>query len=566
MTGFTVAATGGGSGNPVTYGSSGACTNVGADFTMTSSTGTCTVTYDQAGNGNYNAAPQQSDSVTAQKADQTIHVGTPAPASAVYGTGFTVAATGGGSGNSVTYGSSGGCTNTGADFTMTSGSTDCIVTYNQAGDGNYKDATQVTETVSAEKADQTITFATPANRTYGDANFDPGATASSGNAVSYGGSGACSIVSGKVHLTGAGSCTVTANQAGDANYNAAPQVQRTFSVGKAALSITANNRQKFYSQPLTLGTTAYLPSGLRNGDSISGVTLTSSGAAASAPSGNYAIVPSAAVAGPSTDLGNYTITYHNGTLQVNAVGIIGLNGVSVAASGGKINSFDSSVGPYQSAPHGSAALVMSNGALSFSGVALLGSAESTQDSVSVAHSASVSGNVTAGTSAAILGTVGGTVTENSPTTALSLPTVSACSGYSSRAGIRGGTFTYSASTGNLTVKSETVNLANGAYCFHTVTVEDGATLRVSGPVAIHLTGKLMGKGHFANTTNLPAKLQIESSFAGSNGVAIVGGSRAAMTILAPRTDATISGGSFYGTLFAGTVSLTGGITFHADMH
>ena len=40
-TSFTVAATGGGSGNPVTFSSSGACSNTGATFTMTSGTGTC---------------------------------------------------------------------------------------------------------------------------------------------------------------------------------------------------------------------------------------------------------------------------------------------------------------------------------------------------------------------------------------------------------------------------------------------------------------------------------------------------------------------------------------------
>ena len=36
----------------------GACSNTGATFTMTSGTGTCSVKYDQAGNANYNAAPQ----------------------------------------------------------------------------------------------------------------------------------------------------------------------------------------------------------------------------------------------------------------------------------------------------------------------------------------------------------------------------------------------------------------------------------------------------------------------------------------------------------------------------
>jgi Carboxypeptidase regulatory-like domain/Bacterial Ig-like domain (group 3) len=642
---FTVAATGGGSGNAIVYGSSGGCTNTGADYTITG-TGTCTVTYDQAGNTNYNAAPQLTDSVNSSKANQTIHVSTHAPASAVYGTDFTVAATGGNSGNPVTYGSSGGCTSTGAHFTMTSGSTDCTVTYDQAGNANYNAATEVTETVTAQKADQTIdvtmhapssaaynssfdvdanaaggavsysssgacsnvgaeftmtngtgtcsvrfdqagdgnynaasqvtesvtaskidqsiTFLAPADRTYGDSDFDPGATASSGYAVSYGASGACSIVGGIVHLTGAGSCTVTADQAGDADFNAALQVQRTFSVAKAALSITASNRQKYVDQALTLGTTAFTASGLVGSDSVSGVTLASSGAAAGAASGSYPIVPSNAV---GTNLaGNYTITYHNGTLTVSPVGIIGLNSVSVATSGGKIDSFDSSAGAYGPSNHGSAALVMSNGALSFAGVSLLGSTISTHGSVSVAHTASVSGDVTAGTTASISGTVGGTVTQHSLSAALAVPTVAACHPHSAKTGISGGKFTYSPGNGNLVVKSGTVKLASRTYCFNNVTVNAGATLSVSGPVTIHLTGKLTVKGQIANTTGLPAKLHIDTSYAGANGVAIVGGAHAAMTIVAPKTSVAIAGGAFFGTVLAKTVKLTGGIAFHADQH
>src|SRR5207302_889216 len=111
---------------------------------------------DQAGDSNYNAAPQLTESVNSSKANQTIHVTTGAPSSAVYGTQFTVAATGGNSGNPVTYGSSGSCTNSGAQFTMTSGVGSCTVTYDQAGNANYNAATEVTETVTAQKADQTI--------------------------------------------------------------------------------------------------------------------------------------------------------------------------------------------------------------------------------------------------------------------------------------------------------------------------------------------------------------------------------------------------------------------------
>jgi hypothetical protein len=277
-------------------------------------------------------------------------------------------------------------------------------------------------------------------------------------------------------------------------------------------------------------------------------------------------VASSAVAGASTNLGNYAITYHSGKLQVLAVGIIGLNGVSVATKAGKIDSFNSATGAYGSKNHGSAALLMSNKGISFAGVSVLGSTISTQSSVSVAHTASVSGNVTAGTTVSNLGTVGGTVTQHSTTAALSAPAVSACSKYSAKTGISGGTFTYSPTTGNLAVKTGTVKLASRTYCFNNVTLAAGSTLSVSGAVTIHLKAKLTGKGQIANTTNLPAKLHIDTSYAKSGGVAIVGGKHTAMTLVAPKTTVTVSGGAFFGTLLAGTVNLTSGIAFHADMH
>jgi hypothetical protein len=569
---FTVAA-GSDAGNSVTYSSSGGCTNTGADFTMTSGSTDCTVAYDQAGDENYNAAPQQSEAVTTEKADQSIVIATPAPSSAVFGTGFTVAAKGGGSGNAIVYGSSGGCSNTDGDFTVTSGSIDCTVTYDQAGDANYKKAQQQSTLTTTQKASQTITLPPIADHTYGDADFDVSATPSSGDAVDYAVSGHC-FGAGQphpqevqIHITGAGSCTVTASQDGDANYNAAPDVQQTFSVGKAGLTITPNGRQKYLAQSLTLGSTEFSSSGLVGSDSVSAVTLTSAGAAANAATGDYSIAASNAVAGPSTSLANYTVSYHSGTLHVSAVGIIGLNGVFVATSGGKIDSFDGSAGAYGSSNHGRAALVMSNGPLSFAGVSLLGSTISTQGSVSVAHSASVSGNVTAGTTASIAGTVGGNVTQHSLSGTLSPLAVAACAPFSTKSGISGGSFTYS--SGTLVVKSGIVKLANGTYCFRNVTVDGGAVLSVSGPVTLNLTGKLTMKGKspaITNTTGRPSKLHIATTYAGPDGVAIVGAARTAMTILAPRTNATVARGSFYGTLFAATVNLIGGVAFHADMH
>ena len=172
-----------GSGGAVSFSSAGACSNTGATFTITSGSGTCTVKYDQAGNGNYNAAPQVTESVTAQKANQTIIVTLHAPACAVFNTGFSVAANGGGSGNPVTFSSSGVCSNSGGKFTMTSGTGTCTVKFDQAGNGDYNAAPQVVETVTAQKASQTITFAPLPDKTYGDPDFTVSATADSGLAV-----------------------------------------------------------------------------------------------------------------------------------------------------------------------------------------------------------------------------------------------------------------------------------------------------------------------------------------------------------------------------------------------
>ena len=235
-TSFSVAATA--PGGSVSFSSSGSCTNTAASFTITSGSGTCSVKYDQAGDANYNAAPQVTETVNAQKANQTIIVTLHAPASAVYNTGFSVAASGGGSGNAVTFSSAGSCSNTADSFTMTSGTGTCTVKYDQAGDANYNAAPQVTETVNAQKASQTITFAPLADKTYGDPDFTVSATASSGLTVSFAASGQCTVSGTTVHLTAPGSCTITASQGGDSNYSAATDVPRTFQINAPASPVS----------------------------------------------------------------------------------------------------------------------------------------------------------------------------------------------------------------------------------------------------------------------------------------------------------------------------------------
>jgi hypothetical protein len=143
-------------GNTVTFTSSGACSNSGATYTMTSSTGMCSVIANQAGNSDYSAAPKVTESVTATLAAQAITFTTSLPATAAYKTSFTVAATGGASGNAVTFTSSGSCSNSGTTYTMTSGTGTCKVTASQAGNTNYAAATPITTSVTATYSAATL--------------------------------------------------------------------------------------------------------------------------------------------------------------------------------------------------------------------------------------------------------------------------------------------------------------------------------------------------------------------------------------------------------------------------
>ena len=88
-----------------------------------------------------------------------------------------------------------------------------------------------------ELASQTITFGPLANKTFGAPDFRVSATASSGLVVSFAASGNCTISGATTHLTGAGLCTVTASQPGDANYNPAPDVSQTFSIAPATCRV-----------------------------------------------------------------------------------------------------------------------------------------------------------------------------------------------------------------------------------------------------------------------------------------------------------------------------------------
>jgi large repetitive protein len=201
---------------------------------MTSGTSTCSVIANQAGNNNYSAASQVTQTVSAAQVAQSITFTSNPPASATYGSQFTVAATAS-SGLAVTFTSGGSCSNSGATYTMTSGTGTCSVIANQAGNNNYSAAPTVTKNVTATLASQSITVSVPAPATATlSSSFTITASSSSGLPVTFTSSGGCSNVNGTYTMASSGTktCTETMNVAANSNYSAAPTVTESTTVAK----------------------------------------------------------------------------------------------------------------------------------------------------------------------------------------------------------------------------------------------------------------------------------------------------------------------------------------------
>ncbi|HOE38122.1 MAG TPA: MBG domain-containing protein [Bacteroidales bacterium] len=162
------------------------------------------------------------------------------------------------------------------------------------------------------KSSQTITgFADIPTKTYGDANFQVSAVASSGLNVVFTSSNndvaTCSGTNGStITIVGAGECQIYANQAGNDNYYPAPQVAKTLKVNKKVINVTANALSKYYGNDDPELTYSYTPQ-LVDGDSFSGNLLRITGEAV----GSYPI--------NQGNLGlsdNYTLIYTSNNLQI----------------------------------------------------------------------------------------------------------------------------------------------------------------------------------------------------------------------------------------------------------
>ena len=274
---ITLAATAS-SGLPVTYTiKSGPATVTGSTLTIIGA-GTVAVTASQAGNANYAAAPDFTKNLvvapkaltaTAQNATRALGAANPL---------FTVAYTGGFVG-----------TDTAANFatpvvvTTTANSLSPVGTYpitpTGGTDTNYT-VTLVAGTLTVGANSQTITFSAPPAQIFGNAAFTLGAAASSGLDVTYTiNSGQATVAGNLVTLTGVGTVSVSAAQAGNTNYNAATSVTQTFTVAAAAPGAPTGVTATVVTASATVSFTAPANNG---GGTITGYTVTASPGGATA--------------------------------------------------------------------------------------------------------------------------------------------------------------------------------------------------------------------------------------------------------------------------------------------
>ncbi len=176
---------------------------------------------------------------------------------------------------------------------------------------------QVAFTPSQTTNTQFISFPTPGNKTMASAPFALAAVASSGLPVTYSVvSGPATLSGNMVTVTGVGSVTIRASQAGNGSFLPAPDVERTFTVTKAAATVTLGSLSATYNGSPRSATATTNPAGLT-------VNFTYNGSA-TAP----------------TNAGSYTVvgTINSPTYQGSATGTLVISKASQTISFGGLTS------------------------------------------------------------------------------------------------------------------------------------------------------------------------------------------------------------------------------------
>jgi probable HAF family extracellular repeat protein len=321
---ITLIATGGASGNPVTFtyiSGPGSLSGANNSILTVSGAGNIVVEACQAGNTDYAAATCMTKTIVVNPAVLTV---TANNASMPYGgpiPTLTYAITGyvNGDGSSVVSGTATLSTTATITSPVVAGGYPITFATEALRAANYT-FVYVSGTLTVTQASQTISFNPATPVTYGVSPITLSATGgASGNPVTFAyvsGPGSLSGTNDStLTVTGAGNIMVEACQTGNTNFAPATCVTKTIVVNPAVLTVTANNASMPYGGPipnLTYGITSYV-----NGDGssvVSGTASLTTTATIASPvvAGGYPIT----FATENLTAANYTFIYVPGTLTV----------------------------------------------------------------------------------------------------------------------------------------------------------------------------------------------------------------------------------------------------------
>ncbi|MGC2486786.1 MAG: hypothetical protein WA359_11155 [Acidimicrobiales bacterium] len=238
--------------------SSSGCSLSDAKVTFSGS-GTCVIDYNDPGNSTYAAAAQVQQSITVYASNTITTSAVPKAGSngGAYAPGLS--ATSGDKVVTTLAKDSSGCyLNYG--WIEFKGSGECIVNFNDPGNGAFAAASQVQRSIKVYSSN-TISASTPPAAGAIHQTYTPSASATSGDKVSItlnSESTGCSLASGVVTFNDNGVCVIDFNDAGNGAFAGASEVKQSITIGsgnpksQGAIAIVATTMS--YGHPLSLAT------------------------------------------------------------------------------------------------------------------------------------------------------------------------------------------------------------------------------------------------------------------------------------------------------------------------
>ena len=207
-----------------------------------------------------------------------------------------------------------------------------VVVKSYGSTGAVSTVTSADAVLTMNKGTQTITFGTLADRVYGVAAFTISSTnsASLQNTFTSNDTSICTIASptfatnttsATLTVVNTGTCSITASQAGDTNYNAATSVTQTFVVTAKTLTIsgmTAANKEYDRSTTATLDFSNATLNGVVSGDTVTINNAGATGAFSDKTVATGKTVTASGVVLGGAQASRYTVTQPSTTANITA--------------------------------------------------------------------------------------------------------------------------------------------------------------------------------------------------------------------------------------------------------